>query len=87
MSIFDTPIAGNVGLSGQVTLSSGVATVNDSRITTSSRAQVQVISTSGTLGVNYKAVCTAGTLTITAYGSTGSTAALDASTLQYELIF
>lgn len=87
MSIVDLPASGNVGLSGSAALSSGVFTVNDARILSTSRAQVQVISPAGTLGVGYKAVCTAGVLTVTAYGSGGATATLDTSTLQWEIIF
>lgn len=80
-------IIGTVRNSGQMTLVSGVATISDPNITISSSAQVQVISPVGTLGVGYKAVCTAGTLTVTAYGSAGTTSALDTSTLQYEIIY
>lgn len=80
-------ISGTVGLSSTIVLTAGVGIINDSRITTTSRAQVQVLSPVGTLGVGYKAICTAGVLTITSYGLSGTTSTLDTSTVQYEIIF
>lgn len=74
-------------VAGLVTLASGVATISNSLITTASVAVVQQQSPVGTLGAQYKAVCTAGLLTITAITAALGTQVLDTSTLQYILVF
>lgn len=83
-------------LSGAVALSSGVATVTDSRIRAASGtgtsfvgsiALVAYLTPAGTTGTNLKAVCTENTLTITAIDTAGATVASDTSTIQYLILF
>lgn len=71
---------------GGVTLASGVATVTITGLQATDKAFVQLVSTSGTLGTHYKAVCTANTLTITSVNTSGTTVTTDNSTLSYTVI-
>lgn len=73
-------------LSGIATLASGVATLNDRRIQTSSVATVSYQTPGGTTGTNLKAVCTKGVLTITAVGTGGSTVTTDTSVVSFLII-
>jgi lysophospholipase L1-like esterase len=70
---------------GQVTLSSGQATVSISGVSTSSRAHISFVSIGGTVSTTwqYAGVCTSGTLTITALTNTGGTNTSDTSVLTY----
>ncbi len=68
-----------------VTLSSGVATITISGLTSSDRAFCQLISESGTLGAAVTAVCTTNTLTITSVVAAGTTNTLDNSTYTYHI--
>jgi len=79
---------GSGGFMGQTALTAGVATVTVSGVTTSTRAQVTLVSIGGTVTTTwqYKAVCTANTVTITAIDNTGATNTSDTSTLNYLLI-
>lgn len=73
--------------SGQVALVAGTKAITITGLTTSSLAFVQMVSPSGiTTTAGYKAVCTANTLTITAYDNTGATATSDVSTVNYRVI-
>lgn len=78
----------STGRIGQTALTAGVATITISGLTTSSNAFVSFVSTGGTVSTTwqYKAVCTANTLTITAITNTGSVDTTDSSTLNYEVI-
>lgn len=73
---------------GQVALSSGVATVTLTGITTSSHAFITLASALGTLTTTwqYQAVCTANTLTITALTNSATTNTADASLINYLVI-
>lgn len=86
MSVFELPVVG-VGLQGTVPLVAGVATITDARIKSTSLALVSVASPLGTLGVGYKAVCSAGQLVITGYTALGATQVLDTSSVQYMVVF
>jgi len=79
---------GSNGSSGQTALTAGVAAITISGLTTSTRAQITFVSIGGTVTTTwqYKAVCTANTLTITAIDNTGATNTLDTSTLNYLVI-
>lgn len=79
---------GTNGSLGQVALVSGTKAITISGATTSTRAIVTFVSVGGTVSTTwqYKAVCTANTLTITAIDNTGSTNTLDTSTLNYFII-
>lgn len=74
-----------VGAKGQISLSSGTISIGVSGVTTSSKAFVTFVSIGGTVATTwqYKAVCTSGTVTITAITNTGSTNTSDTSTLNY----
>ncbi len=54
-------------------LTAGVRTISDANVTTSSVAFVQKRALGGTYAPGYKVVCTAGTVTITALQSDGTT--------------
>lgn len=73
---------------GQVTLTAGTNAVSVTGVTTSSRAVVTLVSIGGTVTTTwqYKAVCTAGTVTISAITNTGTTDTTDTSTLNYIVI-
>lgn len=73
-------------LAGSATLASGTVAVSDRRIQPSSVALVSYTVPGGTTGTNLKAVCTAGTLTITAVGTGGATVTTDTSTVVYLVI-
>lgn len=89
MSIFDLPGAGVAGsnTTGQVALVSGTKAITITGLTTSSRAWAQLVTPGGTLAQEYKAVCTANTLTLTALTSAGATQTLDTSTVNYGVQF
>lgn len=73
---------------GQATLVSGTKAISITGVTTSSRAFVQAVSQGGTVSTTfeYSAVCTSGTLTITAITTGNVTNALDTSTLNYYVL-
>jgi len=79
---------GTNGRVGQVALTSGVATVSISGLTSSSRAFMGFVAQGGTSTTvwQYKMVCTTGTLTITAIDVTGTTVTTDTSTVNYFII-
>lgn len=97
-TINGTPVAATTSASGQyapkainnlmgaATLSSGTIAVTINGLTTSDRAFVQLVTTGGTLGAGYKAVCTANTLTITSVTAAGATQTLDTSTVNYMIL-
>lgn len=68
---------------GDAILSSGVATITITGITSSDRATATPTSSAGTLGVALQCVCTTDTLTITSKGTTNTTQTLDTSTVFY----
>jgi hypothetical protein len=70
---------------GQTTLASGTKAISITGVTTSSRAIVTLVSQGGTVTttVAYAAVCTSGTLTITALTNAGATDTTDTSVLNY----
>lgn len=86
--LLSTSLLFNNDRSAQVTLTAGVSTTTISGLTTSSRAQVTFVSIGGTVTTTwqYKAVCTANTLTITAIDNTGATNTLDTSVLNFLVI-
>ncbi len=71
---------------GDATLTSGVATITISGLTTADRAFTQVIADGGTVGIRYVAVCTSNTLTITAESAASTTQTLDTSTLTFHIL-
>lgn len=81
----NTAIGTTVRGYGQVTLSSGQATVAISGLTASSRAHISFVSIGGSVSTTwqYAGVCTSGTLTVTALTNTGSTNTSDTSVLTY----
>lgn len=87
MSLVDipSPAAGAAGSTakGQATLVNGTVVVSIPGLSASSIAVVSPSNPIGTMGVNYKAVCTANTLTITSYVGGLTTQALDNSVLNY----
>lgn len=77
---------GTGGMSGTATMTSGVATVSITGLTTSDNcSSVTLITPGGTMGARVKAVCTANTLTLTAVGTTGLTVTSETSTYYYEI--
>lgn len=74
--------------SGQTTLVAGTKAISLTGVTTSSKAFVQAVSQGGTVSTTfeYSAVCTSGTVTITAITTGNVTNALDTSTLNYYVI-
>lgn len=68
---------------GQATLVAGTVSVSLTGLTTSSRVFIQQVLSGGTTGTQYKAVCTSGTLTISAISTIGVTVTTDTSTLNY----
>lgn len=89
MSIFDKPGLAGAGMAtGQTTLVLGTVAVSILGLTTTSTAQVTPVTPIGTLGAQYKAVCTANTLTITSVAAAGlGTQILDLSVLNYTVAF
>lgn len=79
---------GTNGSVGQTTLVAGTKAITISGVTTSTRAFVTLVSQGGTVTttVAYAAVCTSGTLTITALTNTGTTDTTDTSVLNYFII-
>jgi hypothetical protein len=79
---------GTDGRAGQTTLVAGIKAITVTGLTTSSRAIVTFVSVGGTVTTTwqYKAVCTANTITITAIDNTGATQTLDTSTLNYLIL-
>ncbi len=79
---------GTDGSVGQTTLVAGVKAITIAGLTTSSRAFPGFVAQGGTVTTTwqYKFVCTANTLTITAIDNTGATNTLDTSTLNYFII-
>lgn len=93
---YTVDVAGDIGIStdnktlrlkttrlNQATLVAGTIAISLTGVTTASRAFVQLVVESGTLGASYKAVCTSGTLTITSVNTIGSTNVSDTSTVNY----
>jgi hypothetical protein len=75
------------GMMGQIDLIAGTRAILISGVSTSSRAFVTLVTPTGVaLTVNYMAVCTAGTLTITANIDAGTINTADTSTLNYIVI-
>ncbi len=76
---------GSNGIVGQTTLVAGTKAITISGLTTASRAFVTLVSQGGTVTttVNYAAVCTANTLTITALTTAGATDTTDTSVVNY----
>jgi hypothetical protein len=93
MSIFefpDTPGGNQQGapLSGTATLVAGTVAISIPGLTANSKVTVSPKTLGGTLGGLYRAVCTAGTLTITSIiVASGLTQTLDTSVVQYVGIF
>lgn len=80
MSIFDKASI-PVNNQASVTLVGGTGTISDANVTTNSKAVAQLVTPGGTLGVGYKVVCTAGTVTVTSVIAAGTINATDTSTL------
>lgn len=75
------------GRVGQIALAAGTVAIAIASVTDNSRAFVQLVTPSGgSLTVQYQAVCTAGTLTISANIAAGTINAADTSTLNYFVI-
>jgi len=83
-----TPASGNILASGQVSLSAGVSVITVSGVTTSSKAYESFVAIGGTVSTTwqYKCVCTANTITITAITNAGTTDTTDTSTLNWNVI-
>lgn len=80
-------LATSTGRVGQTTLVAGTKAISITGVTTSSFAFVTLVSPSGaSLSIQYKAVCTAGTLTITADVAAGTINTSDVSILNYLVI-
>ena len=86
MSIFDLPTV-PINRQTTVTLVAGVGTISDSQVTINSKAIAQLVTPAGTLGDNFKAVCTAGVVTVTSVVAAGTTQALDTSTLLVSITY
>jgi hypothetical protein len=73
---------------GQTTLVAGTKTITIAGLTSSSAASIGLVSIGGTVSTTwqYKAVCTANTLTITAITNSGAANTSDTSTLSYIVI-
>lgn len=75
------------GVSGQTTLVAGTKAITIPGLTTSSLGFVQLVSpSSASSTIQYKAVCTANTLTITALVAAGTINASDVSTVNYAIL-
>lgn len=75
------------GVSGQTTLVAGTKAITINGLTTSSLAVLQLVSPSGASStVQYKAVCTANTLTITALVAAGTINTSDVSVINYAIV-
>lgn len=87
-SIFD-PATGAIGtggangIKGTTPLTAGTVTLSIAGLTSSSVAFVQLLTPAGSLGVNYKCVCSANQLIITSLTTGLGTQVLDTSTVQY----
>jgi len=79
---------GSGGSVGQTTLVAGTKAITISGVSTSTRAIVTLVSQGGTVTttINYAAVCTSNTLTITALTSAGATDVTDTSVLNYFIV-
>jgi hypothetical protein len=79
---------GTNGSVGQTTLIAGTKAITITGLTVSSRAIVTLVSQGGTVTttIAYSAVCTSGTLTITALTNAGATDISDTSVLNYFII-
>jgi hypothetical protein len=73
-------------LFGTLTLASGVATLEDSRIQPSSTPVVSHVSPDGTVGAALTASCTSGTLTVTAVKNDTTTETLETSEVAYIVV-
>lgn len=73
-------------VAGSNTLVLGTFTVSNALITSNSVVTINPISPLGTLGVGYKAVCSAGQCVVTAFIAAGTIQVLDVSILQYIII-
>lgn len=71
------------GLVGRTTLVLGTKAITITGLTTSHKAWVQLQAVGGTIAAQYRAVCTANTLTIDAITAGGIVQTLDTSTLEY----
>ncbi|MCA0231562.1 MAG: hypothetical protein LCH91_13905 [Bacteroidetes bacterium] len=71
---------------GVITLVSGVGSATVTGLTSTDKAFVQLVTTSGTLGTHYKAVCSANTITITSINTSGATVTTDNSTVNYIIV-
>jgi len=75
------------GVSGQTTLVAGTKAITITGLTTSSLAFVQLVTpNTASSTIQYKAVCTANTLTITALVAAGTINASDVSTVNYAIL-
>lgn len=75
------------GVSGQTTLVAGTKAITITGLTTSNLGFVQLVSpSSASSTIQYKAVCTANTLTITALVAAGTINASDVSTVNYAIL-
>lgn len=79
---------GSNGSMGQATLVAGTKAITITGVTTSTRAFIGFVSAGGTVTTTwqYKTVCTANTLTITAIDNTGTTNTSDTSVINYFVI-
>jgi hypothetical protein len=66
-----------------ITLVAGTATVSLTGVTASSLPFISLVSESGTLGAQVKAVCSSGSITFTSVNTAGATNTLDTSTYSY----
>lgn len=80
-------VEGTGGRTGVTTLTAGTVAITITGLTTSSRAFLQRTTSSGTtLTIEYNAVCTSNTLTITADVAAGTINTADGSTLNYLVV-
>lgn len=76
-----------LGTSGQVALVAGTKAITIPGLTTSNLGFVQLVApNTASLTIQYKAVCTANTLTITALVAAGTINAADISTVNYAIL-
>lgn len=77
------------GVTGQTTLVAGTKSITVTGVTTSSIATLGFVSIGGSVSTTwqYKIVCTANTVTITAIDNTGATNTSDTSTLNYSVAY
>lgn len=78
--------SGGFILFGTATLVSGTVTLNDKRIKMGSIPIASYSTPAGTTGTNLKAVCTQGSLAITAVGTTGSKVTTDTSVVSFFIV-